>query len=385
MSPPQQIHIMETMHAFTSSITTPVSPASSASPVSPASHAQFTKEETTIVFDWDDTLLSSWWLAARGFRSKNTASLTQEMLDGCIELSSATASVLQKAKELGNVIIITNACEGWVETSCRIFMAAVLPILAGIPIISAQAKYKDRSPLPLMWKHYAFVEQMKEAFARDPCVKRNIISVGDGVAEMEAMRSMKLFYAGIHGSQTFIKNIKLLEKSDPRSLIVQLEKIGSELWAVTQQEGHLELLISPDSPAPAPAPTPVPTVSQKEETIDYIIKLEDRTFTIPFPLKEEIALIKIKEKIQEQEGFPIDQQILAYGGRRLEDGRSVEDYDIQPGATIHLILRLRGGMYHASSGRSGTSALFSPSALTFLSSSVLLPLPTQAPLPAHQG
>jgi hypothetical protein len=85
--------------------------------------------------------------------------------------------------------------------------------------------------------------------------------------------------------------------------------------------------------------------------MDYLIKVEGRTFTLSFSSQD---IISMKEKIQAQEGIPVDQQILVYKGRRLEDGRSLEDYNIQAGATIHIILRLRGGMFHASSGRSGS-------------------------------
>ena len=37
----------------------------------------------------------------------------------------------------------------------------------------------------------------------------------------------------------------------------------------------------------------------------------------------------------------------------MEDGRTLGDYDVQPGCTFHLILRLRGGMFHQTSGREG--------------------------------
>jgi hypothetical protein len=77
---------------------------------------------------------------------------------------------------------------------------------------------------------------------------------------------------------------------------------------------------------------------------EFFVKTPGNTLTLV--LNKGDMVEQIKKRIQSKVGIPCDQQCLVFAGKQLENGRTLRDYNIRKENTIHLLVRVCGGMHN---------------------------------------
>jgi len=201
-----------------------------------------TEVETLLIFDWDDTLFPTSWLQEQGLLVDGaTMSAEQEAK---LELMAECARLtLQTALEIGKVVIVTNAAKGWIEMSSARFTPSLVSLLKTIDMVSARSHFEKYSQEPSEWKRMAFEHEVDLFYGSGHAgQQRNIVSVGDSVHEMHALKSVTQSMPSCCG-----KSLKLMEFPSVEQLIEQHEVLAGCFMDVVEHNGDLDVEIAAEN------------------------------------------------------------------------------------------------------------------------------------------
>ena len=217
------------------------------------------------VFDWDDSLFPS------SFFSKNVQSIGQKYKSfetysegvkaAFWALGLTVRCVLENAKSLGDVIIVTSAQAGWVELCVKTHFIDpdFQEFFKTIKVVSARTQFETSGKIPVQsdplcpwlslsvqYKMFAFHELFMSDL-QQPRKVQEVISIGDSMAERFALwlvcKGQNIRREG-WTEGLFPKTIKMIDRPSIEQLIEQLKILNSLLKDFICHVGDLNLDIT---------------------------------------------------------------------------------------------------------------------------------------------
>ena len=190
---------------------------------------------TIIIFDWDDTLFPTTFIAPRGVYNENII-LPEIYNEQLLQLEQLVHSILAKALAKGVVYIVTNSSAGWVEYSVEKYYPSIVHMLKYVNIISARCEYAHMYPRdPFNWKYLTF-KRILNRF-NDQMIT-NLIVVGDSCIEIQAGEKVAELF-----NECYIKTIKLKGSPTLRDVNKQLKLVNNEFMQIYSAVKNLSLKI----------------------------------------------------------------------------------------------------------------------------------------------
>ena len=193
------------------------------------------QHNSLIIFDWDDTLLPTTFLTSNGGPLEDIK-LSDSDFQRMKEIENHVYLILKESIEKGDVYIITNAGENWVQFSSSIFYPNISELLKKIKIISARMEYEKAFPgNSRQWKIEAFLNLLKDVNNK---LVTNIICIGDSLFEIEAGRILASKF-----SEAFIKTIKFRDAPKLDELLKQLKLVSQQFGSIYSSIKNLTIRI----------------------------------------------------------------------------------------------------------------------------------------------
>lgn len=215
-------------------------------------------DNNIIIFDWDDTLLPTWYLQDKVSPSlpANAREATVPKDSPFYEMLATHAStvkaMLTLARAVGQVAIVTLALRPWVLTSAERFLPGLdIPELLsrlGIPVYYARehvkrpdaclAQVEEGVDIFTVAKRATMIKCLRKLSRKRKSARMNVISVGDSLAEKDAIKEVlwNMCDEGMLATPV-CKTVKFVYQPSAQQLGDELQLLA--MW-LRQMAGHGE-------------------------------------------------------------------------------------------------------------------------------------------------
>ncbi|KAF4688444.1 hypothetical protein FOZ63_028298 [Perkinsus olseni] len=149
-----------------------------------------------IIWDWDDTILPSTFLA-------DGKSDSTYLDDSLMSLQETVVKVLSRAIVLAGpyVFILTSSSPGWVHESCQLYLPQVVPLLAKVTILHSKEYCRELSVISRKFRRLYFSEdkglkstKLATVLSIVPTLKpmpRRVVLVGDQYEDVAIAQALR--------------------------------------------------------------------------------------------------------------------------------------------------------------------------------------------------
>ena len=181
------------------------------------------KSKTLIILDWDDTLFPTSWLIKNNINLLDTENRWR-YISLFTDLDLVLSNLIQKLKQYGKVVIITNAMPDWINNSLSV-LPKTSKSLQLVSIVSARKLFQGQFNDMDEWKKRTFKTVVAQEFHNKKLM--NIISIGDAEYEYRALIDLYNWQLENSGEnrrakRKILKSVKLLHSPSHDALIEQL-------------------------------------------------------------------------------------------------------------------------------------------------------------------
>lgn len=201
-------------------------------------------EETIIIFDWDDTICPTTALASADGSLAPPPAESREALQDLVNEARLT---LEKAREVGaEVVIVTNATDGWVEASCERWLPGLWPTLDMLEFVSARSAWEPTGiTSPTGWKIATFEDVIRKFYGSTDW--KNIIVVGDSCFEHDALDHVAGLAPQGLTKQCRAKSVRFSQQPSVGVLARELQMLRESFDEIVCHDGNLDLQLQSES------------------------------------------------------------------------------------------------------------------------------------------
>jgi len=211
-----------------------------------------------IIFDYDDTIFPNTYINNLGLSlSSDLSSLPQSFFDDMEHLAEILTETIEQASKLGDLYLVTNGKEGWIELSCSKFIPSLSSVLKKFKrVISARSTYEFLHPEnPIMWKKEVFSDILREFILytffkikegiflidNETMKLAQLISIGDGIPEREASILATKEYNQFN---ILCKTVKFVERPSCEQLKLQIIMVRECLERIRNHHSSIDVEIT---------------------------------------------------------------------------------------------------------------------------------------------